>query len=181
MLQGTGIRISPHVLVWAGRCLCAKHRRAGPGRKACTGTPRCCGSAPVVTPCGTAGLDVAGAWSIGFQWGSLALALILSSALAQPAGMHALAGGLVASRFGLWAFDLAASQMLQERVPSEQLGEALLCSVTCMLLKLLCCIAGALNLRICTVAIVRAHSGDWHHWMLPKPPDGVPPLTIPER
>ena len=78
---------------------------------------------------------MAGAWSIGLQWGSLALTLIMSSALAQPAGMHALAVGLVASRFGLWAFDLAVSQMLQERVPNEQLGEALLSSITCMLLS----------------------------------------------
>ena len=68
-------------------------------------------------------------WSIGLQWGSLALTLIMSSALAQPAGMHVLAWGLVASRFGLWAFDLAVSQMLQERVPSEQLGAALLSSI----------------------------------------------------
>ncbi|CAK0739466.1 hypothetical protein CVIRNUC_001168 [Coccomyxa viridis] len=75
------------------------------------------------------GLDGAGAWSIGLQWGSLALTLIMSSALAQPAGMHVLAWGLVASRFGLWAFDLAVSQMLQERVPSEQLGAALLSSI----------------------------------------------------
>lgn len=48
--------------------------------------------------------------------------------------MHALAWGLVASRFGLWAFDLAVSQMLQERVPSEQLGEALLSSIMRVLL-----------------------------------------------
>ena len=79
--------------------------------------------------CPGAGLDGAGAWSIGLQWGSLALTLIMSSALAQPAGMHVLAWGLVASRFGLWAFDLAVSQMLQERVPSEQLGAALLSSI----------------------------------------------------
>lgn len=32
-------------------------------------------------------------------------------------------GGLVASRFGLWAFDLAVSQTMQEQVPNEILGQ----------------------------------------------------------
>ena len=36
-----------------------------------------------------------------------------------------LLGGLVASRFGLWLFDLAVSQMLQEWVTPEELGKLL--------------------------------------------------------
>lgn len=63
---------------------------------------------------------------LGCQWAFLLVTLIVSSALGQPAGMHVLAAGLVASRFGLWSFDLAVSQMLQERVPNEQLGMPLL-------------------------------------------------------
>ena len=62
---------------------------------------------------------------LGCQWAFLLFTLIASSALGQPAGAHVLAAGLVASRFGLWSFDLAVSQMLQERVPNEQLGAPL--------------------------------------------------------
>jgi len=36
---------------------------------------------------------------------------------------HILLGGLVASRFGLWLFDLAVSQMLQDWVPAEDIGK----------------------------------------------------------
>ena len=36
---------------------------------------------------------------------------------------HVLLGGLVASRFGLWLFDLSVSQMLQEWIPDEDIGE----------------------------------------------------------
>jgi hypothetical protein len=49
--------------------------------------------------------------------------LLLGSA---GAATHALAAGLVASRFGLWTFDLAVSQMLQERVPAHEIGAMLL-------------------------------------------------------
>ena len=40
--------------------------------------------------------------------------------------MHArlLLAGLVLSRWGLWTFDLAVTQMLQERVAFSQLGES---------------------------------------------------------
>ncbi len=69
-----------------------------------------------------AGLDGSGCVGIGCQWVFLLVTLIVASTLGQPAGTHVLAVGLVGSRFGLWAFDLAVSQMLQERVPNEQLG-----------------------------------------------------------
>ena len=36
---------------------------------------------------------------------------------------HILLGGLVASRFGRWWFDLAVSQMLQDWVPAEDIGK----------------------------------------------------------
>ncbi|CAL8460950.1 g481 [Coccomyxa elongata] len=68
------------------------------------------------------GLEGAGPVGLVCQWASLVVTLVLSSVLMHPAGSHVLAAGLVASRFGLWAFDLAVSQMLQERVPLEQLG-----------------------------------------------------------
>ncbi len=35
---------------------------------------------------------------------------------------HVLLAGLVASRFGLWLFDLSVCQMLQEWVATEELG-----------------------------------------------------------
>lgn len=35
---------------------------------------------------------------------------------------YALVSGVAASRWGLWTFDLAVSQMLQERVNDQQLG-----------------------------------------------------------
>ncbi len=68
------------------------------------------------------GLDGSGSLALACQWGSLLVTLILSSILDSPACVHVLAAGLVASRFGLWAFDLAVLQMLQEMVPNEQLG-----------------------------------------------------------
>ena len=77
---------------------------------------------------GCAGLDGAGSVGIGCQWAFLALTLILASTLGQPAGVHVLAAGLVVSRFGLWAFDLAVSQMLQEKVSNEQLGAPFMAS-----------------------------------------------------
>jgi len=36
--------------------------------------------------------------------------------------MHALVAGLILSRFGLWAFDLAVNQMIQETAEPEALG-----------------------------------------------------------
>ena len=63
-----------------------------------------------------------GSVGLGCQWAFLLVTLIVSSILGQPGGAHVLAAGLVASRFGLWSFDLAVSQMLQERVPNELLG-----------------------------------------------------------
>lgn len=174
VLHGTESRINPHVLVWAGRCLWAGHRWAGSGWRASGGTSLHCRSSLAMTSWWTAGLNMAGAWSIGFQWGSLALALILSSALARSAGMHALAGGLVASRFGLWAFDLAVSQMLQERVPSEQLGEALLrrtmCRILATLFKFPALHRGHLSWGFVILTSEGAHTVDWHHCKLTMHP-----------
>ena len=44
-----------------------------------------------------------------------------------------LLAGVVLSRWGLWSFDLAVTQMMQERVVSSQLGEAQhpFCSAKC--------------------------------------------------
>lgn len=46
----------------------------------------------------------------------------LGARLPASATSHVLLGGLVASRFGLWLFDLSVSQMLQEWVPAEDIG-----------------------------------------------------------
>lgn len=39
-----------------------------------------------------------------------------------PVATHVLVSGVAASRWGLWTFDLAVSQLLQERVPDHQLS-----------------------------------------------------------
>ena len=39
-----------------------------------------------------------------------------------PVAMHVLVSGVAASRWGLWTFDLAVSQLLQERVPDSELS-----------------------------------------------------------
>ena len=66
---------------------------------------------------------------LGGQWAFLLVTLIVSSTVGQPGAAHVLAAGLVASRFGLWSFDLAVSQMLQERVPNELIGTPFPCTV----------------------------------------------------
>lgn len=42
--------------------------------------------------------------------------------VAVPVATHVLVSGVAASRWGLWTFDLAVSQLLQERVPDDQLS-----------------------------------------------------------
>ncbi len=67
---------------------------------------------------------------LGIWWQAISLVLAVAPVwLAQlgahmPASTtsHILLGGLVASRFGLWLFDLAVSQILQEWVPAEDVG-----------------------------------------------------------
>lgn len=56
------------------------------------------------------------------QLASLLAALIVSVCVRSAAATHVLAVGLVASRFGLWTFDLCVSQLLQERVATLELG-----------------------------------------------------------
>ncbi len=50
------------------------------------------------------------------------LALAAGWQVSAAVTTYALVGALVASRFGLWTFDLAVSQLLQERVPDAELG-----------------------------------------------------------
>jgi iron-regulated transporter 1 len=50
------------------------------------------------------------------------LALAAGWRVPTPATTYTLVGGLIVSRFGLWTFDLAVAQMLQERVPDGELG-----------------------------------------------------------
>ena len=60
-------------------------------------------------------------------WAGVAPSLALAAGWSVPAvaTTSALVGALVVSRFGLWTFDLAVSQLLQERVPDAELGMAL--------------------------------------------------------
>ncbi|BDA48594.1 Solute carrier family 40 member 1 [Coccomyxa sp. Obi] len=68
------------------------------------------------------GLARAGALGICCQLGSLLAAVVGSGRVWSAAATHVLAAGLVASRFGLWTFDLCVSQLLQERVATLELG-----------------------------------------------------------
>ena len=70
------------------------------------------------------GLDAAGAAGLIAQWAPLAAGVAAAFWIApsSPAGARILAASLALSRFGLWAFDQAAGQALQERVPRESLG-----------------------------------------------------------
>ncbi len=75
-----------------------------------------------------AGLKVTGVLGIWWQATSLVIAVVpvwltqLGARLPASTTSHVLLGGLVASRFGLWLFDLSVSQMLQEWVPAEDIG-----------------------------------------------------------
>jgi iron-regulated transporter 1 len=77
------------------------------------------------------GLRVAGALGIGTQLLALAAAtlpLLLRDGVADCGGtpptaaLYALLSGVALSRWGLWLFDLAVSQHVQERVPPGQLS-----------------------------------------------------------
>lgn len=76
-----------------------------------------------------AGLKASGVMGIWWQATSLIIAVVpvwltqLGARLPASTTSHVLLGGLVASRFGLWLFDLSVSQMLQEWVPAEDVGE----------------------------------------------------------
>ena len=56
------------------------------------------------------------------QLASLLAAVVASFFVRSTAASHVLAAGLVASRFGLWTFDLCVSQLLQERIATLELG-----------------------------------------------------------
>ncbi|KAL0018471.1 hypothetical protein WJX77_004008 [Trebouxia sp. C0004] len=74
------------------------------------------------------GLKATGVLGIWWQAISLVIAVVpvwltqLGAHLPASTISHVLLGGLVASRFGLWLFDLSVSQMLQEWVPAEDIG-----------------------------------------------------------
>lgn len=70
-----------------------------------------------------AGLEMAGIMGICCQLTCLVGAIFPVLLLGDDAAaMHILAVCLVWSRLGLWTFDLAVSQMLQERVPAQEIG-----------------------------------------------------------
>lgn len=76
-----------------------------------------------------AGLKTAGL--VGIWWQAVALILAvapvwltqLGARLPESTTSHTLLMGLVASRFGLWLFDLSVSQMLQEWIPADDIGK----------------------------------------------------------
>ena len=76
-----------------------------------------------------AGLKTTGL--IGVWWQAVALVLAvapvwlmqLGARLPESTTSHTLLMGLVASRFGLWLFDLSVSQMLQEWIPANDVGK----------------------------------------------------------
>lgn len=66
-----------------------------------------------------------GIWAqAGCLWVSIAPSLATKTGAALPAPLvsHVLVLGVAASRWGLWTFDLAVSQMLQERVADRELN-----------------------------------------------------------
>lgn len=74
------------------------------------------------------GLVATGGLSVWLQLACLlaglapAVAAAMGAAVAAPARMYGLVWGLVLSRFGLWSFDLAANQLIQETVEHSALG-----------------------------------------------------------
>lgn len=76
-----------------------------------------------------AGLPRAGAAGILLQVLALTVA-VLPAALGRITSLptsddvvtHALVGGIIVSRFGLWLFDLCVSQIMQEAIPAHELG-----------------------------------------------------------
>jgi hypothetical protein len=76
------------------------------------------------------GLEATGVIGVWLQLACLLVAIIPAAVAragaarpaAAPLGARVLAAGLAASRAGLWLFDLAVGQMLQERVPPQELG-----------------------------------------------------------
>jgi len=77
----------------------------------------------------TASLVATGAGAIWLQLACLlvatvpAVASLLGLAVGSRAVLLCLVWGLVLSRFGLWTFDLAVNQLIQESVEHSQLGE----------------------------------------------------------
>ena len=55
---------------------------------------------------------------------SPALLSLAGTRVAPASATHILVGGLVASRFGLWTFDLCVTQLLQEWVLTQALGKS---------------------------------------------------------
>ncbi len=66
-----------------------------------------------------------GIWlQAGCLWAGVGLSLAAKLGAAPPRVLvtHVLVSGIAVSRFGLWTFDLAVSQLLQERVADKHLS-----------------------------------------------------------
>ena len=68
------------------------------------------------------GLNHTGLWSILMQLSFLALTFYSQWVPNNEISLVLLITGVCASRIGLWAFDIAVSQMMQERVPEGERG-----------------------------------------------------------
>ena len=76
-----------------------------------------------------AGLKATGLLGVWLQTTALTFAVApvwltqLGARLPESTTAQILLVGLVASRFGLWLFDLSVSQMLQEWIPTDDIGK----------------------------------------------------------
>lgn len=127
-----------------------------------------CEGSVLAQPAASAGLKLTGLAGVWWQAVALLVAVFpvwltqLGARIPQSSTSHVLLVGLIASRFGLWLFDLAVSQMLQEWIPEDELGR-LPCAASkacgCIHVQELCC--AAMGHKLCTrqpqMWVVQAH------------------------
>lgn len=112
---------------------------------------------------------------VGVWWQALALTLAvapvwltqLGARLPESTTSNILLTGLVASRFGLWLFDLSVSQMLQEWIPAADIGELhddydnLCIAGTSEGVVCCCSTAGSLRQRSKYDMLLLCRTGEW--------------------
>jgi len=64
-----------------------------------------------------------GLWSVSYQFGCLAVALLSLSIANDIAALTLLIGCVCLSRIGLWVFDIAVTQLQQQEVPAHIRGQ----------------------------------------------------------
>ena len=68
-------------------------------------------------------LETTGLWSVSYQFGCLAVALLSLSIPNDVATLTLLIGCVCLSRIGLWVFDIAVTQLQQQEVPAHIRGQ----------------------------------------------------------